>query len=51
MQQNLEQIKQLIDVSIQKGVFANAESVLALSNAFNEIVKFIQEHGANNTNN
>ena len=51
MQQNLEQIKQLIDVSIQKGVFANAESVLALSNAFNEIVKFIQEHGTTNTNN
>lgn len=49
MHEQLSQIKQLIDISIQKGVFGNAESVLAISNAFNDIAKFIQEHGTNNT--
>ena len=37
--QALELIKQLIDQSIKRGVFENAESVLAVSNAFNVISK------------
>jgi hypothetical protein len=37
--QALELIKQLIDQSIKRGVFENAESVLAVSNAFNVIAK------------
>ena len=50
MQEQLKQIKELIDITIQRGIFANAESVIAISNAFNDVVKFIQEHGNNDTN-
>ena len=49
MQEQLLKIKQLIDITVQKGIFANAESVLDISNAFNEIVNFINEHGTTNT--
>jgi hypothetical protein len=51
MQEQLKQLKELIDVSIQRGIFANAESVIAISQAFNDVVKFIHEHGNNDTNN
>lgn len=42
MQKHLENIKTLIDIAVQKGVFQDANSVLAVSDSFNEIVKFIQ---------
>ena len=42
MQKHLENIKALIDIAVQKGVFQDANSVLAVSDSFNEIVKFIQ---------
>jgi hypothetical protein len=37
--QALEMIKQLIDQSIKRGVFENAETVLAVTNAYNLIAK------------
>jgi hypothetical protein len=53
MQKHLENIKTLIDIAVQKGVFQDANSVLAISESFNEIVKKIQstENGINNTTN
>lgn len=42
MQEHLKNIKTLIDIAVQKGVFQDANSVLAVSDSFNEIVKFIQ---------
>jgi hypothetical protein len=44
MQTQLTEIKQLIDIAIQRGIFANAESVIQISNTFNEIVKYIQDN-------
>jgi len=37
--QALEIIKQLLDQSIKRGVFENAESVIAVTNAYNLIAK------------
>jgi hypothetical protein len=37
--QALEIIKQLLDRSIKHGVFENADSVIAVTNAYNLIVK------------
>jgi hypothetical protein len=41
--QALELIKQLLDQSIKRGVFENAESVLAVTEAYNTIAKPIIE--------
>lgn len=53
MQKHLENIKTLIDIAVQKGVFQDANSVLAISESFNEIVKKIQstEDGNDHTTN
>lgn len=53
MQKHLENIKTLIDIAVQKGVFQDANSVLAISESFNVIAKHIQstENGNNNTAN
>ena len=55
MQQNLEIIKGLLDAAIQKGVFANAESVISVTNAFIAIAEQLHkkdlENGNNTTNN
>lgn len=51
MQEHLKNIKSLIDIAVQKGVFQDANSVLVISDSFNEIVKFIQskENGNDDT--
>ena len=41
--QALEIIKQLLDQSIKRGVFENAESVIAVTEAYNTIAKQIIE--------
>jgi len=38
-EQALQLIKQLIDQSLKRGVFENAESVIAVTNAYNVIAK------------
>jgi len=38
-EQALQLIKQLLDQSIKRGVFENAESVIAVTNAYNLIAK------------
>jgi hypothetical protein len=53
MQEHLNNIKSLIDISVQKGVFQDANSVLVISNSFNEIAKLIEKlnNERNNTTN
>lgn len=53
MQEHLNNIKSLIDIAVQKGVFQDANSVLILSNSFNEIAKYIEtiNNERNNTTN
>lgn len=38
-EQALQLIKQLLDQSIKRGVFENAETVIAVTNAYNLIAK------------
>lgn len=51
MQEHLKNIKSLIDIAVQKGVFQDANSVLVISDSFNELVKYIQskENGNDDT--
>ena len=50
MQKEIQVIKQLIDLSIKKGVFENIESALIVYQALENIKKHF-ENGSNNNNN
>lgn len=50
MQKELQVIKQLIDLSIKKGVFENIESALVVYQALENLKKIMDERTGNNNN-
>ena len=41
MNEHIKNLQQLINIAIQKGVFQDSNSVIALQNSLNEIIKLI----------
>lgn len=50
MQKEIQVIKQLIDLSIKKGVFENIESALVVYQALENLKKIMDERTGNNNN-
>ena len=50
MQKELQVIKQLIDLSIKKGVFENIESALVVYQALENLKKIMDERTGTNNN-